>query len=359
MFFSLKDSFPPRDSGTNKPFCGLSMKWVFVILFLGILLVLPYILSIRFVGILTLMAVIAVAVVGLQITIGYAGQINIGQSAFMGMGAYTVAALASHFSLPFWITIPAGGVGAALLGTVFGLPALRIKGFYLALTTIAAQALFPLMIVRTPKKWFGGPLGIDIEPAEFFGITINTETTLYYFVIIITVIMVWAASNLVKCRAGRAFIATRDNEIVAEITGINVYWYKILSFWVGAFYAGIAGGLWMYYFRHLMVDQFTLWSSVWYLGMLIVGGMGSILGAVLGVVLIRTLQELITYLGPYLTQLFPGLGDSIWFMGMNILLGSTIILFLIFEPQGLVHRWNVLLNSRMSPFGIDKLKERE
>jgi len=275
----------------------------------------------------------------------------------MGMGAYTTAALAGHFAFPMWITIPLGGAGAAVLGAVFGLPALRIKGFYLALTTIAAQTLFPIIIVRAPKKWFGGPIGIDVEPGKFFGITINTEITLYYLVIITTVIMVYGAFNLTKCRGGRAFIAIRDNEIVAEIMGINVYWYKTLSFLIGAFYAGIAGGLWAYYFRYLMVDQFTLWFSVWYLGMLIVGGMGSILGAILGTALIRALQEMITYLGPYLTSLFPSLGGSIWFMGMNILLGGTIILFLIFEPKGLVHRWNLLVRSGIWPFRISEKRE--
>lgn len=339
-------------------FFSANLKWFFLVILMVLLFSFPLILSIRFIGILTIMAIIVVAVVGLQITTGYAGQVNLGQSAFMGMGAYTAAALARHFGLPFWITIPAGGVGAAILGAIFGLPALRIKGFYLALTTIAAQTLFPIIIVRVPKKWFGGPVGIDIEPATFFGITINTETTLYYLVIITAILMTYFAINLIRCRAGRAFVALRDHEIVAEITGINVYWYKTLSFLVGAFYAGIAGGLWAYYFRYLMVDQFTLWFSVWYLGMLIVGGMGSILGAILGTVLIRALQEMITYLGPQLTQLLPGLGESVWFMGMNILLGSIIILFLIFEPQGLVHRWNLLLNSSLGLFRKDKMEEK-
>jgi branched-chain amino acid transport system permease protein len=341
----------------NATFLHSSLKGLFLILFLLVLFSLPYILSIRFVGVFTIMAILVVATVGLQITTGYAGQVNLGQSAFMGMGAYTTASLASHFGFPLWITIPIGGGGAAILGAIFGLPALRIKGFYLALTTIAAQTLFPIIIVRAPKKWFGGPIGIDVEPGKFFGITINTETTLYYLVIITTVIMVYAAFNLMKCRVGRAFVAIRENEIVAEIMGINVYWYKTLSFLVGAFYAGIAGGLWAYYFRYLMVDQFTLWFSIWYLGMLIVGGMGSILGAILGTVLIRALQEMITYLGPYLTKLFPGLGESIWFMGMNILLGGIIILFLIFEPKGLVHRWNLLVTSRIWPFRISKIRE--
>lgn len=347
MFPIIAGSAEAGSDQGNRITSWSGFKWFLLAGFLLLLFSLPFVLSIRFVGLFTVMGIFVVAAVGLQITTGYAGQINLGQSCFVGMGAYTTAALASHFGLPFWITIPAGGVGAAILGAIFGLPALRIKGFYLALTTIAAQALFPIMIVRAPKKWFGGPIGMDVEPAKFLGITINTEASLYYLVLITTVIVVYAAFNLVKCRAGRAFVAIRDNEIVAEIMGINVYWYKTLSFLVGAFYAGIAGGLYAYYFRYLMVDQFTLWFSIWYLGMLIVGGMGSIMGAVMGAVLIRTLQEMITYLGPYLTKVFPGLGGSIWFMGMNVLLGSIIILFLIYEPKGLVNRWNLFVSSRL------------
>ncbi len=317
-------------------------RWLVAALLVTLLCV-PFVLSIRFVGLLTVMGICVVAAVGLQITTGYAGQVNMGQSAFVGMGAYTAAALARHLGWPFWATIPAGGVGAALLAAVFGLPALRIKGFYLALTTIAAQALFPILIVRAPKRWFGGAMGLDVEPATWFGKAIQTETSLYYLVLVVTVVVVSAAFNLVRSRAGRAFVAIRDNEIVAEIMGVNVYWYKTLSFLVGAFYAGIAGGMYAYYFRYLMVDQFTLWFSIWYLGMLIVGGMGSIGGAVVGALFVRALQEMITYLGPYLTKVFPSLGDSIWFMGMNVLLGSIIILFLIYEPKGLLHRWNRLV----------------
>ena len=270
----------------------------------------------------------------------------------MGMGAFVCGSLSVNFNWPFWLTIPAGGLGGAVLGAIFGIPALRIKGFYLAMTTIAAQVIFPLIIMHMPDSWFGGAIGLNLEPAKLGAVTFNTDTSLYYFIMITAIVMIFFAFNLVRCRVGRAFAAIRDNDIVAEMTGINVFYYKTLAFAIGAGYAGVAGGLWAYYLRYVGADQFTLYFSVWYMGMLIVGGLGSILGAILGVVFIRALQEFITALAPILVQDF-GLGGSaeIWFAGMNIILGGTIILFLVFEPRGLNHRWNILKTAyRIWPF---------
>jgi branched-chain amino acid transport system permease protein len=327
-------------------------QWVCFIGFLLVLFFLPQILSVRFVGIVNIMAITCIAVVGLQITTGYAGQINLGQSAFMGMGGFVCGSLSINYSLPFWITIPLGGLGGALLGAIFGIPALRIKGFYLALTTIAAQIIFPQIIMYLPKKWFGGALGLQLEPAKIWRVTFDTDKSLYYLIMATTFIMILFALNLVRSRVGRAFLAIRDNEIAAEMMGINLFFYKTLAFFIGAMYAGIAGGLWAYYTRFLGVDQFTLYFSVWYVGMLIVGGLGSILGAILGVVFIRSLQDIITHLGPFLEKLLPQVaGASIWFAAMNILLGGVIVLFLIFEPRGLYHRWSILKTAfRIWPF---------
>jgi len=314
-------------------------QWVCFILFLVVLMFLPYILSVRFIAMVNMAAMICIAVVGLQITTGYAGLINLGQSAFMGMGAFVCGSLAVNFNLPFWITIPAGGLGGAILGAIFGIPALRIKGFYLAMTTIAAQVIFPLIIMHMPDSWFGGAIGLSIDPAHLAGITFDSDTSLYYLIIITAVIMIFFAFNLVRGRTGRAFVAIRDNDIAAEIMGVNLFFYKTLAFAIGAMYAGVAGGLWAYYLRFVGADQFTLYFSVWYMGMLIVGGLGSILGAIMGVIFIRALLELITYLAFVLVEYFPGVGGGIWFAGMNILLGGTIIIFLIYEPRGLYHRW--------------------
>ncbi|MEW6262004.1 MAG: branched-chain amino acid ABC transporter permease [Thermodesulfobacteriota bacterium] len=327
-------------------------QWAALLLFLALLMVLPYLLSVKYLAMINLATMICIAVVGLQLTTGYAGQINLGQSAFMGMGAFVCGSLSINFHLPFWITIPAGGLGAAALGAVFGVPALRIKGFYLAMTTIAAQVIFPLLVMHLPNKWFGGAIGLNLEPARIGPLKFDTDISLYYFIMITAIVMIFFAFNLVRCRVGRAFVAIRDNDIAAEMTGINVFYYKTLAFAIGAGYAGVAGGLWAYYLRYVGADQFTLYFSVWYMGMLIVGGLGSVLGAIFGTFFIRALQEMVTALAPKLVEYLPMAGSAeVWFAGMNILLGGTIVLFLIFEPRGLYHRWVILKTSyRIWPF---------
>ncbi|GIK97754.1 MAG: branched-chain amino acid ABC transporter permease [Xanthobacteraceae bacterium] len=326
-------------------------QWAwFVALMVG-LVVLPIIVSGRIVGIANVIGVTLVAVIGLQLTSGFAGQINMGQSAFMGFGAYVCGALAAKFGTPFWITLPLAGIGAAAFGAFFGLAALRIKGFYLALTTIAAQYIFSFAMMKLPKEWFGRAEGLRLEPASLGGFAFDTDARMYYLILFVVILMTAGAFGIARSRTGRAFVAVRDNDNAAEVIGINVFYYKILAFFIGAFYAGVAGGLWAYYVRYVQADQFTLWLSVWYVGMLIVGGMGSVLGAIIGTVVIRLLQEFITTAGPVLSDWFPQIGGQIVFAGMNILLGGLIILFVIFEPRGLVHRWNIIKESyRIWPF---------
>ncbi|MBU2648691.1 branched-chain amino acid ABC transporter permease [bacterium] len=302
-------------------------------------------------GILIVAGIMVISVVGLQITTGYSGQINLGQSAFMGVGAFICGALALHLDFPFWIAIPLGGVAAALFGSIFGIAAVRIKGFYMALTTIAAQYIFSFVMLKLPKEWFGQSAGLKLEPASFGDFSFDTDMRMYYLILVVAIIMVYGAWNLVRSKAGRALVAIRDNDNAAEIIGIDVTTYKMVAFLIGGFYAGIAGGLWAYYIRYIQVDQFTLFLSVWYVGMLIVGGMGSILGAIIGTFVIRILQEIVTHMGPQLADALPQVGGHIVFASMNMLLGAVIILFVIFEPRGLVHRWNIIKESfRIWPF---------
>lgn len=326
-------------------------QWAWFVALMLVLVLLPVLFSGRVVGMATAIGITLVAVLGLQITSGIAGQINMGQSAFMGVGAYTAGALAVNLHLPFWLTIPLSGVSAAVFGSVFGLAALRIKGFYLALTTIAAQYIFGFIMLKLPKAWFGQSEGLRLEPAQIGGFAFDTDTRLYYLVLVVVIVMTCGAFGLARSRTGRAFVAVRDNDNAAEVIGIDTFYYKTLAFFVGAFYAGIAGAIWAYYVRYVLVDQFTLWLSVWYLGMLIVGGMGSVLGAIIGTVSIRLLQEWITALGPEVADWFPTLGGQFVFAAMNMLLGGMIMLFMIFEPRGLVHRWNIVKESyRIWPF---------
>jgi branched-chain amino acid transport system permease protein len=231
--------------------------------------------------------------------------------------------------------------------------AVRVKGFYLALTTIAAQYVFSFAMLKLPAEWFGQTKGLRLDPVSLFGFEFNTDKKMYYLLAVIGVIMIYGAYGLIRSRTGRALVATRDNDNAADIIGIDLFYYKAMAFFIGAFYAGVAGALWAYYIRYVMADMFTLWLSVWYLGMLIVGGMGSILGAIIGTVVIRLLQEFITYFGPWVADIsfLANVGGQIIFASMNMLLGGIIILFVIFEPRGLVHRWNIIKESyRIWPF---------
>ncbi len=326
-------------------------QWAWFAGFLAFLLVLPLLGISSAVGSATVIGITLIAVLGLQLTSGCAGQINMGQSAFMGVGAYAAGALAAKLEWSFLVTIPIAGVSAAVFGAIFGLAALRIKGFYLALTTIAAQFIFTFAMLKLPKSWFGQSEGLRLNPASLGSFAFDTDNRIYYLVLAIAVLMTFGAWGLMRSRTGRAFVAVRDNENAAEVIGVNVFYYKTLAFFIGAFYAGIAGALWAYYVRYVQADQFTLWLSVWYIGMLIVGGMGSVLGAIVGTVVIRLMQELITVAGPLVTDVLPALGGQFVFAAMNMLLGGLIIVFVIFEPRGLVHRWNIVKESyRIWPF---------
>ena len=339
----------------DKALIRTKAQWCWFIALMIFLFTLPLFGGARMTGIMNVIGITVIAVVGLQINVGYAGQINLGQSAFMGIGAYTAGTLTLHFHLPIWMTIPMAGISAACFGAIFGLTAARIKGFYLVLTTIAAHYIFSFAIIKLPKAWFGKIEGLRLDPISLFGFEFDTDRRMYYLIFTIAALMIYGAYGLGRSRIGRTFVAIKEDDNAAEIIGIDVVYYKLLAFFIGTFYAGIAGALWGYYLRYIQADQFTLWMSIWYMSMLIVGGLGpSILGAMIGTIAIRLFQEFITYLGPLLANIerFSDLGVTRnIFASMNLLLGSIIILFVIFEPRGLLHRWNVVKESyRIWPF---------
>lgn len=326
-------------------------QWLTLALFVGLLFLYPWFASERLVAIANLMLVTSIVVIGLQITTGYAGQINLGQAAFMGVGAYAASVIEVKAGLPFWVAVPAGGLVAALAGWLFGLTAARIKGFYLALTTIAAQFIFHFVVLNLPSSWFGGVNGFSLEPARLGNFVFNTDRSLYYLFLVVTLIMVIGAFGILRSRHGRAFIAVRDDDVAAGMMGIDVPGTKSRAFVLGAFYAGIGGALWAYQVRYVSVDQFTLFNSIWFIAMMIVGGLGSIVGALVGTVIIRGVQELITSLGPDLIEHIPSLSSDLIFASMNVFLGLIITLFLLLEPKGLMHRWGILKASyRLWPF---------
>lgn len=325
-------------------------QWIAFLGFLGVLFLLPVLVSPYLLGVITLMLIALVAVYGLQITTGMAGQLNLGQSAFVGVGAFLTAKL-SILGAPFWLAMPLAGIGTGLSSVLFGLPAVRVKGFYLALTTFAAQIMFPIIIIRMPTSWFGGPNGLPVSSPSLFGYTLATPTAMYYFCLVTALIASVFAFNLARSRMGRAFQALRDNDIAADVLGISPLRYKVLAFFAGAFLAGVAGALYAYYVRYVTTEQFTLWHSVWYIGMLIVGGLYSPLGAILGTVFISSLQEILHVFGNMLMAMGLGLSGGFIFAATNVMLGTIIILALIFEPYGLAHRWSVIKASyRIWPY---------
>lgn len=326
-------------------------QWAVFALFALALLLYPWLASARLVAVANLMLVTCVVVVGLQITTGCAGQINLGQAAFMGIGAYGASVLDTRIGLPFWVAVPLGGLVAAAAGWLFGLTAARIKGFYLALTTIAAQFIFHFAVLNLPASWLGGVNGISLDTARVGGFAFGSDRSLYYLFLGCTALMIFGAFGVMRSRHGRAFVAVRDDDVAAGMMGVDVVGTKMRAFVLGAFYAGIGGALWAYQVRFVSVDQFTLFNSIWFIAMMIVGGLGSIVGAVVGTVLIRAIQETITSVGPDLVQMMPGLGSDIIFASMNVFLGLVIVLFLLLEPKGLMHRWSILkMNYRLWPF---------
>ena len=323
-------------------------QWIMLAVFLAFLLTFPHFGGIRWIGVFSLMGITLIAVFGLHITTGLCGQINLGQAAFVAVGAYASAVLTSRLGLPFLVALPCAGIMAGAVGLIFGAPSLRIKGFYLAMSTLAAQ----FIIVWAVTKLFGAA-AMSVPYASIGGFVLDTDTKMYYLIIALTLIAGLAALNLARTRAGRAFTAIRDNDLAAEVMGINLFYYKLLAFFIGCFYAGVAGSLWAHcYSFSIQPLQFTLKDSVWYLGMIIVGGVGSTLGAVLGTVSIRLLDKVFApYISPLLATAFPFLRANVTYAAGAILFALVIIIFLIKQPRGLAHWWQIIKSSyRLWPY---------
>lgn len=287
-------------------------------------------------NLLTSLMIFVIAALGLQILVGYAGQISIGQTAFIAVGAYTSAILVSKFNLPFLIALPCSGIMAGVVGAVFGLPSLRLKGFYLVMATLAAQ--FIIMYVITHLTITGTYFGLVTRSPVIAGFEFNTATKYYYVVLPILIFMTYWAVNIVRSRLGRAFIAIRDSDLAAELLGINISYYKVAAFFVCCFYAGISGSLWAHHIHVVLPEQYNLLGSIWYLGYIIVGGLGSIPGTFFGTGFLYLFTEIEMYALSTISDVAPRLFELSIHL-RDVTYGLIIILFVIFEPRGLAHRW--------------------
>ena len=327
------------------------LHWGMLFAFLILLFTCPLFFSDRILTILTIIGITIISVHGLSILTGYCGQISIGHAGFMAIGGYASAILSAKLGWPFWATLPSAALAAGIAGLIFGLPSLKIKGFYLIMATIAAQFIIIWLILQL-YGLTGGTDGLAAPRLKIAGLVLKSKSSYFYLVMIITCLATFAAKNIVRTRAGRAFIAIRDNELAAEVMGINLWTYKLLAFFIGCAFAGLAGALLVHYYAFACIDQFTFMNSVWYLGMLIVGGMGSTAGAIFGAVSLKLLDEVVTIVGPILSAaVAPQAAAS---LGL-IMRGLVIIVFLIFEPRGLAHRWEMIkAYFRLWPFSYQE-----
>lgn len=326
-------------------------QWLLLaVALLLVFLVVPLLASSYWLTFFSLIGLTVIAVLGLHFILGCCGLISLGHAAFVGIGAYTAGILANNSGLPFWVSLPCAGIASGTVGIVFGIPSIRIKGFYLAMATFAAQFLI-MWGIRHAGDITGGQVGLSVPYATLGGMTFDTAQSLYLLIIGMTALMVFAGLNLTRTKVGRAFIAIRDNENAASVMGISPFRYKLLAFFIGCFFAGIAGALWAYYLTYITPDLFSMKESVWYLGMIIVGGMGSTLGAVLGAMFVKGLDLAVDLLSPMLEGAFPSLAGVLGSSLGLVLFALSIMLFLIFDPRGLAHRWHVIKNSyRIWPY---------
>ncbi|CAA7625331.1 putative bacterial inner-membrane translocator [Magnetospirillum sp. LM-5] len=323
------------DTPVTRAFCAAGVV---------LLLVLPQLgLSNYHLTLLIQIGYLSIAALGLNILVGSTGQISLGHAGFFGFGAFASAWLHNKFGIPVLLAMPLAAIMTTLLGLLFGIPAGRLKGLYLAIATFASQFILEDFFARA--DWFsGGSAGAMAGTASLFGFDLTGDRSYFYLVLFWLVTMVLLASNLLRSRDGRAFVAVRDHYLSAEVMGINLTKYRILSFGISSFYAGLGGALYGHYLGFVSAEGFTILLSIQFLGMIIIGGMGSVMGTLMGTAFMVLLPEVLEIGFGALRGVA---GDVAWVTSglayaKQASIGLAIILFLIFEPDGLVHRWKLI-----------------
>ncbi len=301
-------------------------------LLLAALFVAPWLLPDYYVSQLVFIWIYAIAAIGLMILVGFTGQVSLGHAAFLAMGAYTEAYLHQH-GWPFALSLTFSALVAGITGIIVGLPALRVKGMYLAIATLAFGFIVEEGVARA-ESITGGNAGKAIGSLEVFGLPIDSEQRFYYLSLFVLVLVVIGVMNLLRSPTGRAFVAIRDSEISAQSMGINLARYKTIAFALSAAVAGIAGALYAHKLRYLSPDQFTFLQSIELLIILVIGGVGSIYGAIFGAAFWIAVQQFIVlakdWLPPAIAQQ-TGLQPTVF--------GLILVAFVLFEPMGLYGRW--------------------
>ena len=281
---------------------------------------------------ITGLSVVILAVLGLHILTGLCGVFSIGQAAFVGVGAYFTTILAGRYGVPGLACLPIAALSAGLVGVFFGLPSFRLKGFYIAIASLAANFII-LWIIRYFDDWTGGGNGMGIAPLTVGGFMFSSRWSIYLLAITMVLAGTLLAKNIQRMPIGRAFVAIRDNELAAEVGGISIFRYKMMAFFIGCMYAGVAGWLSAYSQFWITPDHYQINYSIWYFGMLAIGGMGSTTGVFMGVGFLKSLEILIDEVTKRAD--IAELNVALSLVGFAV----VILAFLIYEPGGLYSRW--------------------
>ncbi|MBM3301183.1 MAG: branched-chain amino acid ABC transporter permease [Deltaproteobacteria bacterium] len=325
---------------------GVVLFWfvLFIVCLVGFPFVAAHLRSNYWIYTANYLAIHVIVAVGLNLLVGYAGQISLGHAGFFALGAYGTVLLMLKLDLPFFVALPLAGIATAGFGFLLGLPALRLEGPYLAIATLG----FGLTVTQVIGRWdlFGGRQGLHAPPLFIGSVNLKGDFDLYWLIVPLAVFLTIAARNLTKTKVGRAFIAIRDSEVAAQTMAVNVALYKTLAFAISAFYTGVAGGLFAFSLGFIEPQVFNLMLSILFLAMVVVGGLGSIFGSVAGGVLVAFLNlklaavQNLPAIGPVLVRL-----SETWFSisGLPniqfVVYGLIMFLIIVFEPLGLFGFW--------------------
>lgn len=296
------------------------------------LLLVPLLLDEFYVGELSFVFIYAIVGVGLMLLVGFTGQVSLGHAAFLGIGAYAHAYFTGQ-GMPFLLSMPLSGLIAGIAGILIGVPALRMSGVYLAIATLA----FGIIVEHIFISWESvtqGFRGMPVPRPEIFGYVLEGEVGFYLLCLAVLILVLLGANNLLRSPTGRAWVAIRDSEIAAQSMGVNLAYYKTSAFAVSAFVTGLAGALFAHKIGYLAPDIFSIILSIQLLLLVVVGGLGSLYGAVFGAVFVGLLPVAIALLRDYLPAQIarqPGLEPGLF--------GLILVLFILFEPQGLYGRF--------------------
>jgi len=324
--------------------------WLLIGMFV-LLVVIPLTGSEYTLYILNTIGIYAIAAIGLNLLIGFTGQISMGHGAFFGVGAYAAAVMTTRMGLPLLVALPMAGVFTAVVGMLFGIPSLRLKHLYLTIATLAGQFIIEYILVQW-EGVTGGAEGIMVSNASIFGIELDSDRAFYFLIFISLIVLTWVMVNLIRTRFGRALVAIRDNDRAAEGMGIPIFKYKLLAFGISSFYAGFAGALFAFYMMTITPEPFNMWLSIEFIAMIIIGGLGSVSGAIFGTIFIVSLSEVLSMITEFLMNYGPAASVSITIAPLReFIFGLSIVLFIIFEPKGLAEIWRIVRsNFRLWPF---------